>query len=64
MYLSSGLHGHDESSSPSASGAPSECTQGTKSPSSPSTSSAALPARVIVRMLTATYGESVTSTPM
>ena len=34
------------------------------SPSSPSTSSAAWPARVIVRMLTATYGESVTSTPM
>ena len=30
----------------------------------PSTSSAAWPARVIVRMLTATYGESVISTPM
>ena len=37
---------------------------GTKSPSVPSTSSAAVPARVIVRMLTATYGESVISTPM
>src|SRR6476659_8332089 len=62
MYLVSGLHGHEVSASPSARGAPSECTQGTKSPSSPRTSSAAFPARVIVRMLTATYGESVTST--
>ena len=47
-----------------SSGAPSECTHGTNSPSSPSTSSAPCPARVIMRMLTATYGESVISTPM
>ena len=38
------------SASPGSSGAPSECTHGTKSPSSPSTSSAAWPARVMIRM--------------
>ena len=40
MYFVSGLHGHVLSSSPAASGAPREWTQGTKSPSSPSTSRA------------------------
>ena len=54
IHFSSGLHGQIESSSPGSSGAPSECTHGTNSPSSPRTSSAACPARVIVRMLIAT----------
>src|SRR6476469_2926355 len=63
MYLF-GLQGHGTSASPGASGAPTEWTQGTNSPSTPSTSSAACPARVIVPMLNATYGESVISTPM
>ena len=36
--------------SPSASGAPTVCRQGTKSPSSPSTSSAPLPIRVMIRI--------------
>jgi hypothetical protein len=39
---------------PSASGIPIECRQGTKSPSSPRTSSAPLPIRVMIRMETAT----------
>ena len=52
------------SASPSASGAPTECRQGTKVPSSPSTSSAPLPIRVMIRMLTATYAESVSCTPI
>ena len=63
MYLLSGLHGHGTSASPSASGAPTECRQGTHSPS-PSTSKAACPMRVMIRMLTATYAESVSCTPM
>ncbi len=54
MYLLSGLHGHGTSASPGSSGAPTECTQGTNSPSSPSTSSAFWPIRVMIRMLTAT----------
>ena len=54
MYLLSGLHGHGTSASPAASGAPTECTHGTNSPSSPSTSSAFWPMRVMIRMLTAT----------
>ncbi len=53
MYFVS-LHGHATSSSPSASGAPTEWTQGTKVPSSPSCSSAPAPMRVMIRMLTAT----------
>ena len=64
MYLLSALHGHGTSSAPSPSGMPTECTHGTNSPSSPSTSSAAWPMRVMIRMETATYGESVSSTPM
>jgi hypothetical protein len=54
MYLLSALHGHGTSASPSASGAPTECRQGTKSPSSPSTSRAAWPMRVMIRIETAT----------
>ena len=53
MYFSS-LHGHGPLVSPSASGAPTVCRQGTKSPSSPSASSAAWPMRVMIRMETAT----------
>jgi hypothetical protein len=53
MYFSS-LHGHGAEVSPSASGEPTVCRHGTKLPSSPSTSSAPLPIRVMIRMLTAT----------
>ena len=53
MYLVS-LQGQATSFWPAASGAPTLCTQGTNSPSLPSTSSTARPMRVIVRMLTAT----------
>ena len=54
MYLLSASQGHGTSSWPSASGAPTECRQGTKSPSSPSTSSAPLPMRVMIRIDAAT----------
>ena len=64
MYLFSALQGQATSSSPSASGAPTECTQGTNSPSSPSTSSVFAPTRVMIIMFTATQAESVSSTPM
>src|SRR5437763_13336382 len=64
MYLLSALQGHGTSWSPSASGAPTECRHGTKSPSSPSTSSASWPIRVMIRIDAATYGESVSCTPM
>ena len=63
MYLFSASHGHGTSSSPSASGMPTECRQGTKSPSSPKTSSAPSPIRVMIRIETTTYGESVSWTP-
>jgi len=53
MYLVA-LHGQRTSSWPAASGMPTLCTQGTKSPFSPSTSYTALPMRVMMRMLTAT----------
>src|SRR3954454_24091419 len=62
MYLVS-LHGHDTSCSPASSGAPTECTAGTKKPSEPIASSAALPIRVMIFMEITTYGESVISTP-
>ena len=62
MYLVS-LHGHGTSFWPGSSGAPIECSAFTKKPSSPILSSAALPIRVIVRMDTTTYSESVISTP-
>ena len=54
MYLFSALHGHGTSSTPSASGMPTECRHGTNSPSLPSASSAPWPIRVMIRMLTAT----------
>ncbi len=63
MYMFSVLHGHGTSVTPSVSGMPTVCRQRTNSPSAPSTSSAPWPIRVITRMLTMTYGESVTSTP-
>ena len=63
MYFSS-LHGHVPEASPVASGAPVVCRQGTKAPSSPSCSSAAAPMRVMIRMETTTYGESVSCTPI
>src|ERR1044072_2567569 len=62
MYLVS-LRGHGTSDSPGASGLTTEWTAGTKKPSSPSSSRAALPIRVMTRMETATYAESVISTP-
>ena len=49
MYLLSASHGQGTSVSPSSSGAPTECRHGTQSPS-PSTSSAAWPMRVMIRM--------------
>ena len=62
MYLVS-LHGHGTSAWPGSSGAPIECSALTKKPSSPILSSAAWPIRVIVRIETTTYSESVISTP-
>src|SRR5581483_7496782 len=62
MYLVS-LQGQGTSFCPSSNGAPTECNALTKKPSSPSLSSAALPMRVIVRIDTTTYSESVISTP-
>ena len=53
MYFSA-LHGHAELVSPSSSGLPTVCMQGTNSPSSPSTSSAPWPMRVMIRIDTAT----------
>ena len=53
MYLFSALHGHATSCWPGSSGAPTECRQGTNSPS-PSTSRAPVPMRVMMRMETAT----------
>ncbi len=64
MYLISALVGHGESFSPSASGAPTEWTQGTNSPVEPSASKAPWPMRVMIRIETTTYGESVSWTPM
>src|SRR5580693_374380 len=62
MYFSS-LHGQATSASPSASGTPTECTAGTKKPSVPIASRAALPIRVMTFIEITTYGESVISTP-
>ena len=56
MYLVSGLHGQRESFSLGPSGAPIEWTQGTYSPLAPSTSNTLAPMRVIVRILTTTWG--------
>src|SRR3954463_6263403 len=63
MYLVL-LHGQLELFSPACSGTPTVCTQGTYSPSTPSTSYTALPMRVMIFMLTATYALSESSTPM
>ena len=54
MYLSSGLQGQTESSSPCLRGTPTECKQGTNSPSVPKTSSAFFPIRVIIYVLATT----------
>src|ERR1700733_4746962 len=64
MYLLSESQGQGTAASPGASGAPTEWRHGTNSPSEPSTSRAPRPIRVMMRMDTATYGESVISTPM
>ena len=63
MYLLSASHGHGTSSAPSSSGIPTECRHGTNGPSSPSASSAFWPMRVMIRIETTTYGESVSWTP-
>ncbi len=63
MYFVS-LQGQGTSLRPGASGAPTLCTHGTNLPSRPSTSSTARPMRVMMRMFTATYGLSDSSTPM
>ena len=64
MYLTSAFVGHGESFSPSARGAPTEWTHGTNSPVEPSASRAPWPIRVMIRIETTTYGESVSCTPM
>jgi hypothetical protein len=53
MYFSS-LQGQGTSSAPSTSGIPTECRHGTNGPSSPSTSRALWPMRVMIRIDTAT----------
>ena len=62
MYFVS-LQGQGTSCCPGSKGAPRECNALTKNPSSPSLSRAALPIRVMVRIETTTYSESVISTP-
>src|SRR3982750_2126978 len=64
MYLSfgSGEHGQGTSFWPSARGIPTECRHWTNSPS-PSASRALVPIRVMIFILTTTYGESVICTP-
>ena len=64
MYLSS-LHGQGTSFCPGASGMPTECMQGTTRVESWSISAkTGRPIRVMMRMFTTTYGESVNWTPM
>ena len=62
MYLT-GLHGHGTSACPGASGAPTECTAFTNDPDSSIARKAGVPIRVMIRIETTTYGESVISTP-
>ncbi len=62
MYFVS-LQGHGTSCWPGASGAPTLCTAGTQDAPRAIASRAGSPMRVIVPMLTTTYGESVTCTP-
>ncbi len=64
MYLWSLLHGQRTSSCPTPSGIPTECRQATNPPSVPRASIASRPIRVMMRMLIATYAESVSSTPI
>ena len=54
MYLCSLLQGQGTSFAPGASGAPTECTAGTKKPSSPRVARTLAPMRVMSFMLTAT----------
>ena len=65
MYLSfgSGLHGQGTSSCPASSGMPTEWRHGTNSPS-PSAFEHRSPMRVMIFMLTTTYGESEIWTPI
>ena len=64
MYFSL-LHGHATSFSPRASGAPTECMHGTTRFTSLSISAnTGKPIRAMMRMLTTTYGESVSCTPI
>src|SRR5512142_2821238 len=62
MYLTV-LHGHGTSAWPGSRGAPTECTHRTNDPLSSIAASAAEPIRVMIRIETTTYGESVISTP-
>src|SRR5579885_3654721 len=64
MYFVSALQGQATSFCPGARGAPTECKHGTKLPLYPRALTTSLPMRVIMRMLTTTYGESVISIPM
>ncbi len=59
-----GLQGHGTSFCPGASGAPTECRQGTtRFPSLLNVSRTPAPMRAMMRMFTTTYGESVSSMP-
>ena len=62
MYLT-WLHGHGTSAWPGFSGAPTEWTALTNDPDSSIERSAGAPILVMIRIETATYGESVISTP-
>ena len=64
MYLLSALQGQVESCSVGPSGAPTECSPRTNSPSSPRASRTRVPTLAIMCMLATTYGESVISTPI
>src|ERR1035437_5643259 len=63
MYLVSGSHGQTTSFSPGARGLPTEWMAGTKSPFLTISAKALSPMRVLIRMFTTTYGESVISIP-
>jgi hypothetical protein len=62
MYLV-WLHGQGTSACPGESGAPTECTHLTNPPRSSIRRNAGSPIRVMICIDTATYGESVISTP-
>src|SRR5664280_30893 len=64
LFLGSGSQGHETSFWPCCNGIPTECRQGIKVPFGPSLFRTAFPIRVMIRILTTTYGESVTSTPI